>query len=127
MKYQYRKAPNPTEFSVFEGLGITELDQKTLAKDVPCQAACPAKTDVPAYIQALADNDPERAYRINLEDNVFPSVLGRVCTRPCEDACRHTWTNIQGPVHICHLKRAAADTSQPVKTPLPPWYKKTGH
>ncbi len=125
MKYQYAKAPCPSELSVTEGLGEAEKDHLTLAKDVPCQEACPAKTDVPAYIQALAQGDPERAYRINLEDNVFPGVLGRVCTRPCEDACRHNWTNIQGPVHICHLKRAGADHS-PTPQPLPAWYGPTG-
>lgn len=125
MKYQYAKAPNQTELSVFTGLGTTVLDARTLAKDVPCQEACPARTDVPAYIRALTEGDPGKAYRINLEDNVFPSVLGRVCTRPCEDACRHTWTNVQGPVHICHLKRAGADNTPNLPPPLAPWFQPT--
>ncbi len=126
MKYQYAKAPNQSELSVFTGLGTTVLDAKTLAKDVPCQEACPARTDVPAYIRALVDGDPGKAYRINLEDNVFPAVLGRVCTRPCEDACRHQWTNVQGPVHICHLKRAGADHTPNLPPPLAPWFQSTG-
>jgi formate dehydrogenase major subunit len=126
MNYQYRKAPNPTEFSLFTGVGTTALDQATLAKDVPCQAACPARTDVPAYIAALADNDPEKAYRINQEDNVFPAVLGRTCSRPCEDACRHNWTNVQGPVHICHLKRSGADRGAASAGPLPAWFEPSG-
>jgi len=126
MNYQYRKAPNPTEFSLFTGVGTTALDRATLAKDVPCQAACPARTDVPAYIAALADNDPEKAYRINQEDNVFPAVLGRTCSRPCEDACRHNWTNVQGPVHICHLKRSGADHGAAVARPLPAWFAPSG-
>jgi formate dehydrogenase major subunit len=125
MKYQYEKAPNLTELSVFTGLGTKALDAKTLAKDVPCQEACPARTDVPAYIRALTEGDPGKAYRINLEDNVFPSVLGRVCTRPCEDACRHNWTNVQGPVHICHLKRAGADHAPELPAPLSPWFQPT--
>jgi formate dehydrogenase major subunit len=122
VKYQYEKAPNQFELSLFTGLGTAILDAKTLAKDVPCQAACPAQTDVPAYIEAIAKGDHDKAYRINLEDNVFPAVLGRVCTRPCETACRHNWTNVQGPVHICHLKRAAADHT-PLLPPAPaPWF-----
>jgi NADPH-dependent glutamate synthase beta subunit-like oxidoreductase/ferredoxin len=126
MNYQYQKAPNPTEFSLYTGVATTALDQATLAKDVPCQAACPAKTDVPAYIAALAENNPEKAYRINLEDNVFPAVLGRTCSRPCEDACRHNWTNVQGPVHICHLKRSGADRGAVSAQPLPPWFTPSG-
>jgi formate dehydrogenase major subunit len=125
MKYQYAKAPNQSEFSVTTGLGTSVLDARTLAKDVPCQEACPARTDVPAYIRAIAEGDPGKAYRINLEDNVFPSVLGRVCTRPCEDACRHNWTNVQGPVHICHLKRAGADHAPSLPPPLAPWFQPT--
>lgn len=126
MKYDYKKAPNISELSVFTGIGTTELDHKTLAKDVPCQHACPAKTDVPAYIDEIAKGNYDGAYLINLEDNVFPSVLGRVCTRPCEDACRHTWTNIQGPVHICHLKRVSADHKTKKQAPLPAWFDNTG-
>jgi len=125
-KYAYKTAPNPTEYSVFTGLGTAKLDIKTLAKDVPCQAACPAKTDVPGYIEQLALGNPEAAYLINLEDNVFPGVLGRVCTRPCEDACRHQWTNVAGPVSICHLKRAAADNLTESIEPLKPWFEASG-
>jgi formate dehydrogenase major subunit len=123
-RYQYRKAPNPTEFSVREGLGTEILDLKTLAKDIPCQEACPAKTNVPAYIEHIFKGDNDAAYRVNQEDNVFPGVLGRICTRPCQDACRHNWTSIEGPVEICHLKRAASDNLLKPAEPLKPWFEK---
>ena len=126
MKYQYTKAKNPTEFSVFTGNGLTPLDLKTVAKDIPCQSACPAKTNVPEYIERIFNNDFDGAYRVNQEDNVFPGVLGRVCTRPCEDACRHNWTNVQGPVQICHLKRTAGDNFKEQPKPLPKWFNESG-
>jgi formate dehydrogenase beta subunit len=45
---------------------------------------------------------------INRESNVFPSILGRTCDRPCEPACRRQ--RVDGaPVAICRLKRVAAD------------------
>ncbi|MDA0990971.1 MAG: FAD-dependent oxidoreductase [Verrucomicrobia bacterium] len=122
----YKKAPNLSEFSVFTGAGDTAKDIQTLYKDIPCQAACPAKTNVPAYIEALAQGDPDKAYRINLEDNVFPGALGRICTRPCEGSCRHQWTNVHGPVHICHLKRSAADHKENPPAPLPRWFEDSG-
>ncbi|MDA1045272.1 MAG: FAD-dependent oxidoreductase, partial [Verrucomicrobia bacterium] len=126
LKLDYEKAPLPTEFSVFTGVSDAPKDINTLLKDIPCQAACPAKTNVPAYIQAIAEGNPREAYRINLEDNVFPGALGRVCTRPCENKCRHKWTNVNGPVSICHLKRAAADHTEQDLEPLPAWFGSTG-
>ena len=123
---KYNTAPNPLELSVFTGMGETALDLKTIAKDVPCQEACPAKTDVPEYIRQIAQGDMDAAYLINQEDNVFPGVLGRICTRPCEPACRHEWTNTRGPVTICHLKRSAADGKRKPARPLPPWFPETG-
>ena len=119
---QYDQAAKPWELSVFAGEGRSALDLKTMACDIPCQAACPAGTNVPEYIRQLVLKDADASYRINQEDNVFPGVLGRVCTRPCEPACRHQWTNTNGPVTICHLKRAAADNKSRPAEPLPPWF-----
>jgi NADPH-dependent glutamate synthase beta subunit-like oxidoreductase/formate hydrogenlyase subunit 6/NADH:ubiquinone oxidoreductase subunit I len=66
-------------------------------------------TDIPGYIQAIKDSDYKKAYRINRMENILPGVLGRVCDRPCEPACRHGWDGLGDPVSICFLKRAAAD------------------
>lgn len=78
-------------------------------ENVPCQTACPAGTDIPAYIWAIMENKHGQSYEINREANVLPGVLGRICSRPCEDQCRHGWPGNGEPVSICHLKRAAAD------------------
>ena len=78
-------------------------------QNIPCQTACPADTNVPAYIQMILENRYGRSYEINRIANVLPGTLGRICSRPCEDACRHGWPGNGAPVDICHLKRAAAD------------------
>ncbi len=122
----YEKAINPLELSVVTGRGETALDLKTLARDVPCRAACPARTNVPEYIRHLAHGRPTEAHLLNQEDNVLPGVLGRICTRPCEDRCRYQWTSIKGPVRICHLKRSAADGKGRPSQPLPPYYAASG-
>jgi formate dehydrogenase major subunit len=80
-----------------------------MRQNVPCRAACPAGTDIPGYLEAIHQGDMEAAYRINLRDNVFPAVLGRTCTRPCEPACRHGWDGLGDPVAICFAKRSADD------------------
>ncbi len=101
----------PEEFVLSRALGEASdpKDFDWLKKNIPCQAACPAGTDIPAYLDAIAHRDYETAYRINLRDNVFPAVLGRVCTRPCEPACRHGWPGLGEPVAICFSKRSTAD------------------
>ncbi len=80
-----------------------------MRENVPCQAACPAGTDIPAYIWAIMQEEHGLSYEINREANVLPGVLGRICSRPCEDQCRHGWPGNGQPVSICHLKRSAAD------------------
>jgi len=78
-------------------------------ENVPCQTACPADTNIPGYIQTIVEERYGRSYELNRIANVLPGVLGRICSRPCEDACRHGWPGNGEPVNICHLKRAAAD------------------
>lgn len=126
MRAKYQQAPALHEHSVATGEARTRGDARVIARDIPCQAACPAGTNVPLYIELLSRGDPDGAYRVNLECNVLPGVLGRVCTRPCEARCRHQWTNTLGPVAICHLKRAAADGRRSPLVPLPPWFPPTG-
>lgn len=126
MKYDYNLAPNVSDYSVETGVGKEARDQKALFKDIPCQNGCPVNTNVPAYIQEISKGNHREAYRINQECNVFPGVLGRICTRPCQDECRHNWTDTQGTVTICHLKRAAADRTAEVLTPLESYFEKTG-
>jgi len=109
------------------GTASAAKDFDWLAKNIPCQAACPAGTDIPGYLDAIAHGRYEEAYRINLIDNVFPAVLGRVCTRPCEPACRHGWEGLGDPVAICFSKRSADDfmrRADPVK--LNPVFPPTG-
>lgn len=95
--------------SKLRGLGRTAKDMYWLAKNIPCQEACPAKTDIPAYLTEIYEGNYDQAYRINLRDNVFPAVLGRVCARPCEPECRHGWDGLGDSVAICFSKRSAAD------------------
>jgi NADPH-dependent glutamate synthase beta subunit-like oxidoreductase len=55
---------------------------------------------------------------VNWVSNVFPGVLGRVCDRPCEPACRRGRVEEQ-PVAICRLKRVAADYKSDISDRLP--------
>ena len=85
---------------------------------VDCQWGCPAHTDVPQYIRLIAQGEFTEAYLLNRESNVFPAILGRVCDRPCEPACRRGRVEDK-PVAICRLKRVAADHRDDVRDRLP--------
>jgi NADPH-dependent glutamate synthase beta subunit-like oxidoreductase len=85
---------------------------------VDCQWACPAHTDVPEYIRLIAQGLFTDAYMVNRHSNVFPGILGRVCDRPCEPACRRGRIE-KKPVAICRLKRVAADHREDITGRLP--------
>jgi NADPH-dependent glutamate synthase beta subunit-like oxidoreductase len=73
----------------------------------PCQRACPAGINISAYIGAISEGDHSRAVQIIKERNPFPTVIGRICPRPCENECRRQY--VDEPVAINFLKRYAAD------------------
>jgi formate dehydrogenase (NADP+) beta subunit len=88
----------------------------------PCQRSCPAGINISAYIGAVAEGDNNRAVQIIKERNPFPTVIGRICPRPCENECRRQL--VDEPVAINFLKRYAADVEmaqgkhvQPYKAP----------
>ena len=85
---------------------------------VDCQWGCPAHTDIPEYIRLIAQGRYADAYMLNRESNVFPAILGRVCDRPCEPACRRGRVE-EKPVAICRLKRVAADLRGDIDHRLP--------
>ena len=95
-------------------------------KVVDCQWACPAHTDVPEYIRLIAQGRFSDAYMVNRASNIFPGILGRVCDRPCEPACRRSRVEDKA-VAICRLKRVAADHRDDITAKLPkPPSKKNG-
>ncbi|MFM1593287.1 MAG: FAD-dependent oxidoreductase [Woeseiaceae bacterium] len=102
-------------------------DPNYFHKVVDCQWACPAHTDVPRYIRMIAQGRFSDAYMVNRESNIFPGILGRVCDRPCEPACRRIRVEDKA-VAICRLKRVAADHRDDISDRLPKApSKKNGH
>ncbi len=101
------------------GMAPTDISNpQYFHKVVDCQYACPAHTPVPEYIRLIAQGRYAQAYMLNWESNVFPGILGRVCDRPCEPACRRGRVESE-PVAICRLKRVAADYKGEVEQFMP--------
>ena len=57
----------------------------------PCRNGCPIGQDIPAYLQAMLENDPEKALRIILERNPLPFTTGTICPHHCGDKCMRNY------------------------------------
>ncbi len=73
----------------------------------PCSLTCPSNIDVQGYVGLIANRRYREALQLIKRDNPFPAAIGRVCPRPCEDACRRNL--VDEPVAIDWLKRFVAD------------------
>ena len=89
---------------------MDDIKYKTVIPDaefwkqmVPCQAACPVKTDAGRYVQLIAQGKYREAFLVARSPNPLASICGRVCAAPCEDKCRRGV--IDEPVSIRALKR----------------------
>jgi NADPH-dependent glutamate synthase beta subunit-like oxidoreductase len=91
-----------------------------------CVIACPARIDIPGYLRLIAQGKVNEAYALIREKVPFPGILGRVCTRPCEDACRRGDVFNQ-PIAICALKRYVTDNAQDVPEQVSKVGVDTGH
>ncbi len=109
-------APNPvlTTLKYFRHEYMSHVVDKKCRASVcaamfrsPCQNTCPAETNVPGYIQLINEGKLVEAYQVNLENNPFPSVCGRVCEHPCEFRCQRG--QLDESIAIRDLKRVCSD------------------
>ncbi|UCG78161.1 MAG: FAD-dependent oxidoreductase [Nitrospirota bacterium] len=76
----------------------------------PCRAACPAHTDVQAYVGLIAQGKYTEAFEVITSVNPIASVCSMICHHPCEQACRRC--GVDEPLAVRHLKRFAIERSQ---------------
>lgn len=77
----------------------------------PCKLSCPAGLNVQGYVQMVGQGKYKEALEIIMQDLPLPGVLGRICTRGCENGCRRM--EVDQPIAIRSLKRLAADQFDP--------------
>ncbi|MGD8513585.1 MAG: FAD-dependent oxidoreductase, partial [Deltaproteobacteria bacterium] len=104
------------------------MDNETPAAPIdlaPCKLACPILTDAREYIQLIAERRFDEAFAVIRKQNPLPGVCGRICTHPCETACKRG--QVDEPIAIAALKRFSSDGpwKRQYKQPLPD--KSTGH
>ena len=93
----------------------------------PCQSHCPVMIDIPAFIERIANEDMEGAYKILSASSALPAVCGRVCPQEsqCEGKCVR---GIKGePVGIGRLERFVADWHREHSDETPTVPEQNGH
>jgi NADPH-dependent glutamate synthase beta subunit-like oxidoreductase len=73
----------------------------------PCEEACPLGIKVEDYVNAVGKGDFTGALAVVLQECPLPGVLGRICYRPCEVACKRH--KVDEAIAIRELKRYAGD------------------
>ena len=85
----------------------------------PCRSACPIRMNCQGYVRLIAQGKEEEAAKEARKDLPFAGILGRVCTRPCEEKCERRQVDREA-VHIRALKRYLADRHPAIlQEPLP--------
>jgi len=76
----------------------------------PCAVACPADIDVPAFVTAIAEGDPDRAAETIFAENLLGGTCARVCPVEllCQGACVLEHEG-RAAIEIARLQRFAAD------------------
>jgi formate dehydrogenase beta subunit len=76
----------------------------------PCRAACPAHTDVQAYVGLIAQGRYTEAFDVITAPNPIASVCSMICHHPCERSCRRC--GIDEAVAVRPLKRFAIEQAK---------------
>jgi dissimilatory sulfite reductase flavoprotein subunit len=95
---------------------VSNLRPQQVEKLAPCIGTCPSCTDIRGWISTIAQREKtglseqqafEKAWRMIVEVNPFPAVLGRVCPHPCEENCNRA--SKDGAVAVNALERFIGD------------------
>lgn len=85
----------------------------------PCQVACPVHQETRRYLRLIAQGRFLEALDVIRETLPFPGIIGRICHRPCEEACLRGEC-LDEPVTLCGLKGFVADYEVGRREPPPP-------
>jgi NADPH-dependent glutamate synthase beta subunit-like oxidoreductase len=81
-----------------------------VARLAPCREACPAGIDIARFLREVKQKRYDQAWKVIMKENPLPSVCGRVCGHPCEQACNRN--ELDEPLAIYSLERFVGDYGQ---------------
>src|SRR5213080_1412485 len=94
---------------------VVEVGPSWYQENIPCQEACPVRTNCRGYLNLAAAGEFEKGWELALDPNPMASICGSVCAAPCETACRRK--EVDKPLSIRYVKKFLSDwTHQNVRT-----------
>ena len=107
---------------------VVEVGPSWYQDNIPCQEACPVKTNCRGYLNLAAAGEFEKAWELALDPNPMASICGSVCAAPCESACRRK--EVDKPLSIRYVKKFLSDWThenvtvdgRQYRQPAPPVY-----
>ncbi len=102
---EYRDGAKPIHYADRQSLpGRAFIDKRSKPL---CQENCPLGVNVQGYMALAKNGKFSEALDLIRRDNVLPGICGRICTHPCEAACRRS--ELDEPLAIRDIKRFVAD------------------
>lgn len=86
---------------------MVEVGPSWYQDNIPCQEACPVKTNCRGYLNLAAAGEFEKGWELALDPNPMASICGSVCAAPCETACRRK--EVDKPLSIRYVKKFLSD------------------
>jgi len=111
-----RRKPTTAQPGAGTGRITPAFRPRQVVKTAPCQVACPNCGDIRGWIGTVAQREKaglskqeayERAWRVIVDVNPFPSCLGRICPHPCEAHCNRN--DLDEPLAINAMERFLGD------------------
>lgn len=97
-----------------EGVGTRKTEAFLPYTDcfkAPCKdGGCPIHQDIPEYLKLAGRGDFDTAFAVIAKDNPSPSILGEICSHPCQSLC--TRVDYDKTIQIRDMKRIAAENGQ---------------
>ncbi len=105
---------------------LEETERCIQCKKPTCVSGCPVSIDIPRFLRHLIVRDLDGALEVIYENNLFPSICGRVCPQEtqCESQC--VLAKKMQPVAIGRLERFVGDNARPPKVSPPQFAERLG-
>lgn len=71
---------------------------------------CPLEQNIPEYLKLAGRGDFSKAFSVIVKDNPSPSILGNLCSHPCQSHC--TRVDYDKTLQIRSMKKLVSDNAQ---------------